>query len=63
MQTSVSHLENRYASLSKAGYPLGRLNASIDWETFRAILERLDAKVRKRNAGRKPTYRVLLIFS
>ena len=55
MQNSLFDLANRYASLSKTGDPLERLNAIIDWEIFRPILERMDAKVRKSNAGRKPT--------
>ena len=58
MQNSLFDLANRYASLSKTGDPLERLNAIIDWEIFRPILERMDAKVRKSNAGRKPTCRI-----
>ena len=60
MQNSLFDLENRYASLSKTGDPLERLNAIIDWEIFRPILERMDAKVRKSRAGRKPTWRILM---
>lgn len=60
MQNSLFDLENRYASLSKTGDPLERLNAIIDWEIFRPILERMDDKVRKSNAGRKPTCRILM---
>jgi IS5 family transposase len=60
MQTSLFDLENRYASLSEAGDPLERLNAAIDWEIFRPILERIDAKDRKTAAGRKPTCRILM---
>lgn len=60
MQNSFFDLENRYASLSKTGDPLERLNAIIDWEIFRSILERIDAKARKSNAGRKPTCRILM---
>ena len=60
MQNSLFDLENRYAILNKTGDPLERLNAIIDWEIFRPILERLDAKVRKSNAGRKPTCRILI---
>lgn len=60
MQNSLFDLENRYASLSKTGDPLERLNAIIDWEIFRPILERMDAKVRKSRAGRKPTCRILM---
>jgi IS5 family transposase len=60
MQTSLFDLENRYASLSEAGDPLERLNAIIDWEIFRSILERIDDKERKSSAGRKPTCRILM---
>ncbi|MDP1697106.1 MAG: IS5 family transposase [Xanthomonadaceae bacterium] len=60
MQTSLFDLENRYASLSEAGDPLERLNAVIDWEIFRPILARIDAKERKTAAGRKVTCRVLM---
>lgn len=60
MQNSLFDLENRYASLSKTGDPLERLNAVIDWEIFRSILERIDHKERKSKAGRKPTCRILM---
>lgn len=60
MQNSLFDLQNRYASLSKTGDPLERLNGVIDWEIFRPILERMDDKVRKSNAGRKPTCRILM---
>ena len=60
MQNSLFDLENRYASLSKTGDPLERLNAIIDWEIFRPILERMDKKERRSNAGRKPTCRILM---
>lgn len=60
MQTSLFDLENRYASLSEAGDPLERLNAVIDWEIFRPVLEKIDDKDRKSAAGRKPTCRVLM---
>ncbi|HAL40216.1 MAG TPA: hypothetical protein DCP03_19780 [Polaromonas sp.] len=60
MQNSLFDFENRYASLSKTGDPLERLNAVIDWEIFRPILARIDAKVRKSTAGRKPTCRILM---
>ena len=63
MQSSLFDLENRYASLSEAGDPLERLNAVIDWEIFRPILARIDAKERKTAAGRKPTCRVLMFMS
>lgn len=60
MQNSLFDLENRYASLSQAGDPFERLNAVIDWEIFRPILERIDNKKRKSSAGRKPICRVLM---
>lgn len=60
MQTSLFDLENRYASLSEAGDPLERLDAVIDWEIFRPVLEKIDDKDRKSAAGRKPTCRVLM---
>ncbi len=60
MQSSFYDLDNRYAQLSKQGDPLERLSAVIDWEMFRVILETIDAKARKSNAGRKPTDRVLM---
>jgi len=60
MQNSLFDLENRYASLSKTGDPLERLNTIIDWEIFRSILERIDAKERKSKAGRKPICRILM---
>lgn len=59
MQNSLFDLENRYASLSKTGEPLERLNAIIDWEIFRPILQSMD-EARKSNAGRKPTCRILM---
>lgn len=60
LQTGLFDLENRYASLSEAGDPLERLDAVIDWEIFRPILERIDAKPRKSTAGRNPICRVLM---
>jgi IS5 family transposase len=60
MQTSFFDLENRYASLSKAGDPLERLDAVIDWDIFRPILARIDLKERKSAAGRKPIDRILM---
>ena len=60
MQNSLFDLENRYASLSKTGDPLERLDAIIDWEMFRPILERMDVKASKSKAGRKPICRILM---
>lgn len=60
MQTSFFDLDNRYLHLSKSGDPLERLNAVIDWELFRPVLNLIDDKKRKSHAGRKPTDRVLM---
>lgn len=60
MQTSFFDLDNRYRDLSKSGDPLERLNAVIDWELFRPLLELVDDKQRKSKAGRKPMDRVLM---
>ena len=54
MQNSLFDLQNRYARFSEAGDPLERLNAVIDWEIFRPILDRIDGSERKSAAGRKP---------
>jgi len=40
MQKSLFDLENCYASLSKTGDPLERLNTIIDWKIFHPILDR-----------------------
>ena len=56
LQSGLFDLENRYASLSLAGDPLERLNAVIDWDIFRPILERIDTKERKTAAGRPVTW-------
>ena len=60
MQNSLFDLQNRYARLSEAGDPLERLNAVIDWEIFRPILDRMEPPQRKSAAGRKPTCRLLM---
>lgn len=60
LQTGMFDLENRYLSLSEAGDPLERLNAVIDWELFRPVLNRIDLKQRKNAAGRKPICRILM---
>ena len=60
MQNSLFDLANRYANLSKMGDPLERLNAIIDCAIFCPSLERMDTKVRKSNAGRKPICRILM---
>lgn len=60
MQLGFFEIDKRHAQLSKHGDPLERLNNVINWEIFRSILEKMDAKARKSNAGRKPTDRVLM---
>ncbi len=50
MQNSLFDLENRYASLSKTGDLPERLNAVIDWEIFRPILDRQVSTVKNTNA-------------
>ncbi len=58
MQLGFFDLQNRFDKLSQGGDALERLNAIVDWEMFRADLERIDRKERKSTAGRKPTDRV-----
>ena len=60
MQNSLFDLENRYGSLSEAGDPAERLDAVIDWEIFRPILEGIDAKAGKSAAGRRSACRILM---
>lgn len=60
MQLGFFDIDRRHAMLSAQGDPLERLNAAIDWELFRPVLAKLDAKARKSNAGRKPIDRVLM---
>ncbi len=61
MQSSFFDLDKRYAHLSKTGdpqeaaLPRHRLGA-----LFRPLLDRIDDKPRKNNAGRKPSGRVLM---
>lgn len=60
MQLGFFDIDRRHAMLSAQGDPLERLNKVIDWELFRPVLVKLDAKSRKSNAGRKPLDRVLM---
>lgn len=60
MQTSFFDLANRYSRLTIFKDPLERLNAAIDWEIFRPILNKIDIKSRRNKAGRKPTDRILM---
>ena len=61
MSTEPSAVDTRLALLEKLGDPLPRLDALIDWESFRPVLARVYRKKRKSPAGRKP-YDVLLMF-
>jgi transposase, IS5 family len=49
------------AKLTQMGDPLVALNTHIDWEAFRADLNRIHQKSRKSNAGAKP-HDVVLMF-
>ena len=59
-QRSFFDVENRLQSVSKMGDPLERLAATIPWESFRPMLEKVHEKERKSNAGRKPIDVVLM---
>lgn len=61
MQPGFFDLENRHDQLEALGDPLPKLNQIVDWEGFRALLERIRQKDRKSNAGRKP-YDVILML-
>lgn len=61
MQTGFFDVDERLQLLEKLGDPLPKLQRSIDWEEFRALLNTVHKKVRKSNAGRKP-YDVVLMF-
>jgi transposase, IS5 family len=60
MQLGFLDIDTRHAKLSEYGDPLERLNQVINWEIFRPVLAKIDAKKRKSNAGRKPTDRILM---
>jgi transposase, IS5 family len=60
MQLGFLDIDTRHAKLSGYGDPLERLNQVINWEIFRPVLAKIDAKKRKSNAGRKPTDRILM---
>lgn len=51
----------RLEKLSKQGDPLEKLNAVINWGVFLPVLQQLDNKDKKSNAGAKP-YSPLLMF-
>ena len=54
-------LDDRAVKLTALGDPLVTLKAEIDFEAFRADLERVHQKPRKNNAGAKP-FDVVLMF-
>lgn len=51
----------RLEKISKQGDPLERLNSVINWDTFEPVLQKLENKDKKNNAGAKP-YPLLLMF-
>jgi transposase, IS5 family len=57
---SVPGLSARYEKLNQKQDLLVRLNRVIPWETFRPQLNQIHEKVRKSQAGRKPTDVVVL---
>ena len=59
MQNSLFDLQNRYARLSEAGDPLERLNAVIDWEIFRPILDRIEPTRRGQDIHTKTPYKTI----
>lgn len=60
-QPGFFDVEARAEQLTRMGDPLVRLKAQIDWQAFRADLERIHDKPRKSAAGAKP-YDVVLMF-
>ncbi len=61
MNAGLFDWEERFEQLSDGGDPLVKLNRMIDWELFRKELEKVRAKERKSNAGRKP-FDVIVMF-
>ena len=59
-QPSFLDLHERSVKLTEMGAPLVGLNEQIDWEAFRASLNRVHEKARKSNAGAKPIDGVLM---
>ena len=57
---SVPGLSARYEKLNQKQDLLVRLNQVIPWEMFRPLLNQIHEKVRKSQAGRKPTDVVVL---
>ncbi len=59
-QLGFFDIAERTAKLARMGDPLVGLNEQIDWEVFRADLNRVHAKARKSNADAKPIDVVLM---
>ena len=59
-QPGFFDIVERTAKLSQMGDPLVGLNSQIQWEAFRADLNRVHEKARKSNAGAKPMDVVLM---
>jgi transposase, IS5 family len=53
--------EHRDRRIDRLGNPLLELDAQVDWEAFRPLLEQVRNKVRKSSAGRKP-WDVVMMF-
>ncbi len=51
----------RLEKISKQGNPLERLNSVINWEAFEPVLQKLENRKKKSDAGAKP-YPLLLMF-
>ena len=61
MQSGFFDLIDRYAKLDELGDPLTKINAVVDWRSFRPLLKKVRKKPRKSNAGRPP-FDELLMF-
>ena len=59
-QPGFFDIAERTAKLTQMGDPLVGLNGQINWEAFRADLNRVHDKERKSNAGAKPIDVVLM---
>lgn len=60
-QPGFFDVDERYAALSKAGDPLERLNAVVDFEVLRKPLEKA-LRRSDRNKGGRPPYDPVLMF-
>jgi transposase, IS5 family len=62
IQTRSFTLSDRYAQLEKLGDPLPKLNAIVEWESFRRPIEKCrGAGDRRSNAGHKTNDAILLL--